>query len=323
MRNIYTFLVLSIFILGCSSDKEEEEQDPNSQTCLKDYTLSTVGIDCDKSGFTDGVYVETRLRGTRNITCNAKPNHDYWVKSEREEATVAGVDHSFTMDFNPSLSDVKTSILSETNTPKFFFGVALNGVIIAPGPGEPFIFLDQITSEYNLDWVFEPTNNMGLGENLVKLDCSSAHSNDNAGYHYHGNMYELADKLYSGISSGDVVPDKPIQIGWASDGFPILYLYGPDANGQLKKMQPSYGFKEGERPGDGITAPCGTYDGRYTRDYEYTSNLGDLDECNGVANTVTITTAIGEETFDYYYVITEDFPQIPRCFSGTPHQSFR
>ncbi|MDC0177363.1 hypothetical protein OAJ14_04345 [Polaribacter sp.] len=179
MRKIYAILVLSIIIIGCSSRKEEE--DLISQNCVKDYTLSTTGIDCDKSGFTDGVYVETRLRGTRNITCNAKPNHDYWVKSEREEATGAGVDHSFSMDFNPSLSDVKTSILSETNTPKFFFGVALNGVIIAPGPGEPFIFLDQTTNEYNLDWVFEPTNNMGLGENLVKLDCSSAHSNDNAG----------------------------------------------------------------------------------------------------------------------------------------------
>jgi hypothetical protein len=321
MRKIYTFLVLSIIILGCSSGKQEIEEQ-NSQNCSIDYVLSTTGIDCDKTGFTDGVYTEVRDGGLRLITCNAKPDHDYWVKPEREDATVAGVDHSLKMDYSPSLSVVNTSILSETNTPKFFFGVALNGVIIAPGPGVPFIFLDQTTGEYNLDWVFEPTNNMGLGQNLVKLDCSSAHSNDNAGYHYHGNMYELADNIYPGISNGDVVPDQPIQIGWAADGYPILYLYGPDVNGQIKKMQPSYELKEGERPGDGETAPCGTYDGRYTRDYEYTA-IGDLDECNGVANTVTLTTAIGQETFNYYYVITQDFPQISRCFSGTPHQSFR
>jgi hypothetical protein len=53
------------------------------------------------------------------------------------------------------------------------------------------------------------------------------------------------------------------------------------------------------------------------------SCLGDLDECNGVERQVTIPTAEGSKTFDYFYVITDSFPQISRCFKGTPDVSFR
>ena len=62
---------------------------------------------------------------------------------------------------------------------------------------------------------------------------------------------------------------------------------------------------------------------KYTVDYEYVSCLGDLDECNGVERQVTIPTAEGSKTFDYFYVITDSFPQISRCFKGTPDVSFR
>ncbi|NQZ75338.1 MAG: YHYH protein, partial [Ekhidna sp.] len=51
--------------------------------------------------------------------------------------------------------------------------------------------------------------------------------------------------------------------------------------------------------------------------------LGDLDECNGIERSITLTTASGQtETFNYFYVITEEFPVIGRCLSGTPDQDF-
>ena len=104
-----------------------------------------------------------------------------------------------------------------------------------------------------------------------------------------------------------------------ADGFPIVYKYGPDANGTFKKLTSSYVLKTGERPGDGIEEPCGEYNGKYTNDYEYSQGTGDLDECNGIAQSITI----GNETFNYFYVVTDEFPVISRCISGTPGQDFR
>jgi len=42
-------------------------------------------------------------------------------------------------------------------------------------------------------------------------------------------------------------------------------------------LLPSYQLKQGLRPGDNITAPCGAYTGKYTNDYEFICGKGDLD----------------------------------------------
>lgn len=49
----------------------------------------------------------------------------------------------------------------------------------------------------------------------------------------------------------------------------------------------------------------------YRDDYEYVAGLGDLDRCNGM-------TVSGQ----YGYYITDNFPYMMFCFSGTPHTSF-
>jgi len=46
--------------------------------------------------------------------------------------------------------------------------------------------------------------------------------------------------------------------------------------------------------------------------------LGDLDECNGREG---ITPEFPEGT--YYYVITNEYPGVPRCFVGTPSSDFK
>ena len=79
-------------------------------------------------------------------------------------------------------------------------------------------------------------------------------------------------------------------------------------------MKSSWRLKAGNRPDDG---PGGRYDGTFSADYEYVEDLGDLDECNGRFG---VTPEYPDGT--YYYVITEDFPVIPRCFKGRPDKSF-
>ena len=78
-------------------------------------------------------------------------------------------------------------------------------------------------------------------------------------------------------------------------------------------------MRTGNRPGDGITAPCSEYDGRYSADYEYIEGLGTLDEANGRTG---VTPQFPEGT--YYYILTDgdEFPSIPRFFRGTPSQDF-
>ena len=98
-------------------------------------------------------------------------------------------------------------------------------------------------------------------------------------------------------------------IGFAADGFPIYSCCGYGKN-----LKSSYRIKEGYRD----SGPLGKYDGSYVEDYEYVKGLGDLDECNGVFGRT-------KEHLQgvYFYVITKDFPNVPRCFKGTPNPSFK
>ena len=113
-----------------------------------------------------------------------------------------------------------------------------------------------------------------------------------------------------------------IHLGYAADGFPIYnsssYSDPNDGDSPIVELTPSYQLKSGERPGDGISAPCGEYTGVYTADWEYIEGLGDLDECNGRSG---VTPEFPNGT--YYYVLTTDYPGIPRCLSGTPSEDFR
>lgn len=76
-------------------------------------------------------------------------------------------------------------------------------------------------------------------------------------------------------------------------------------------------MKSGDRPGDGVTAPCGEYNGVYSNDYEYVEGLGTLDEATGRTG-VTPEYPLGT----YYYLVTDEFPYIPRYFKGTPSDDF-
>lgn len=310
---------------GTASDQFEvtvTEDEP----IVCDYTVFTDRDACDNDAGTLD-YTESVSGSMRTVRGSGIPNHDYGnqfqdfpANDPNSEVEVTDQNHNFSFTINPQLAANTTSILNDvTGRPAYEFGIALNAVPIDPAPAEPFIFENPNTGEYNWDWVFEPNNN----KNAVGLDCAVAHVQPDGAYHYHGDMAPLADIESPGISCG-TAPSSSVQVGWAADGFPIVYRYGPNAGGNgVELLMPSYRLKTGSRPGNGVTEPDGDYDGQYTNDYEYVSGLGDLDACNGIERSITLTTKAGtQETFSYFYVITEDFPIIGRCLSGTPDNDF-
>ncbi|WP_299670152.1 sulfatase-like hydrolase/transferase [uncultured Polaribacter sp.] len=298
---------------------DETTIDDCNNTCGTVDVLSYDTIDCCGTPSNPSIYYEFVEQNDRVVYSNNYPSHNFCFVADRTPEPYYRV---YKFDLKPELSGQVTNISRTNGRPANFFGIALNGVYMMPAPATPFIFEDVNTGEYNWDWVFEPTTNIGDGREFVGLDCASAHVNPNSGYHYHGNMFEYVEELEQGISTLNSPPAVVLQVGWASDGFPILYRFGPDKEGNIKEMSPSFQLKSGLRPGDGMSAPCGPYSGKYTNDFGYIAGKGDLDECNGIEASVTLTTAQGEETFEYYYVVTQDFPQISRCMKGNFNDSF-
>lgn len=179
------------------------------------------------------------------------------------------------------------------------FGVSLNGVVF-----------DPLAAEY---WHGDPLSGWSYnalgGAITLGLDANFAHVQPNGKYHYHGIPTGLIELL-------NWSPDKhsPL-IGYAADGFPIYAVTGV-VDGTVTTMTPSFRLKPGNRPGG--TQPTGPYDGTFVEDYEYVSGLGNLDQCNG-----SFTVSPEYPSGTYAYFLTEQYPVIPRCFAGTPDQSFR
>ena len=166
------------------------------------------------------------------------------------------------------------------------FGVALNGI--------PF---DPATAEF---WKNNGSSGWGkeaIVGNIKKLgiDLSNGHVQPNGTYHYHA----IPRQIVKNISDITL-------IGYAADGFPIY------VNNNLRS---SYRLKKGNRP---INSPAGNSDGTYTRDYEFVLGYGDLDICN---NYFGITKEYPNGT--NYYVLTENFPFVPRCLIGDADPSFQ
>jgi hypothetical protein len=184
------------------------------------------------------------------------------------------------------------------------FGVALNGVKFDPGTAE--FWHNNHSSIWNLEAIVR-------GHGILGMDWSNAHVQPSGAYHYHGIPKGLIQQLHG---EGTMV-----RLGWAADGFPV---YGPwahkdpkSAGSPVVEMKSSYRLRSGTRPG-GSNGPGGAYDGTYTPDFEYVADAGDLDECNGRFG-VTPENPEGI----YYYVITSEFPFIPRNFRGAPDPSFQ
>lgn len=232
--------------------------------------------------------------GFRSIRANGIPDHAPGQFPRRGNPnTIDPQDYTFRVTLTPHIAEKPTPAQFA------FFGVAINGVPFEPGTAE-FWGNDRA-------WNYEAKSGfIDLG-----LDEHNAHVQPNGAYHYHGLPTGLIERL-----GGD--GKKMLLIGYAADGFPIYTAYGQidpkDASSPLKRMRSSWQLKKGTRP-DG---PGGTYDGKFTSDFEYTAGSGDLDECNG---RVCVTPEHPDGIYCYHVV--DEFPFIGRSWRGTPDESFQ
>jgi hypothetical protein len=278
----------------------------NSNTSGNTFSVNN-GISCSVSLSQNNEVSIVINNDKRIITSNGIPNHHVGqFPNSGNPHTMSEQNIKFQVPLNPIKANQFTSLYSEDGfgigRPNYAFGVVLNGVKLDPSAAEAFTFPG--TKDKNFDWVKEALSS----KNRLGDDCNNAHVQPNGEYHYHGTPWGFIEQA-DGKSM--------FLVGWAADGFPIYYKWGLK-NGKLTELKSSYKLRSGTRPGDGKTTPNGEYDGTYVRDFIYTKNLGDLDEANG---TFGITPQFPQGI--YYYIITDDFPSIPRYFVGTPDATFK
>ena len=327
MKEQLTF-ILSILILGscgkegCTDplatnyDSNAKKDDNSCEYCTSDQVLDGTRGECNQTLSFNSLYNENIQGNNRVINANSIPNHDVGlfgpVMGSLNPNAISPQNESYTIPLNPIEANEFTSLLGTSGTdlgPQYSFGILFNGVELDPVAAEPFPHEGMNSSNANWVWNLEALN-VNLG-----VDCNNAHVQPNGKYHYHGTPTSYLNSLNASSTTMTL-------IGYAADGFPVYYKYAyslaNNSGSDITIMTSSYRLKSGNRPGDGVSAPCDSYNGVYSNDYEYINGLGTLDEANG-RNGVTPEYPNGT----YYYVITDEFPSIPRCLRGTPSQDFK
>jgi hypothetical protein len=307
--NFATALLLVFFFSACSEEEglvtdpttNDDSESTDCSNVASVFTLnldpSTCNVNIETKLSVSSIYTESISGTTRKITINGIASHLVGTfPNSGNPNTISTFSENFSITTRPQLASTVTSAQRHT------FGVLFSGVSIDPFTGEFF----QGTGGINRDWnitTLQSTRSLGL-------DCNNAHVQPTGKYHYHGTPSKLIDEL--GTADGT----QMIKVGYAGDGFPIYYKYGfNDAGTQIIELISGYSLKTEERGGDGQSAPDGCPDGYYFQDYVYTGGI--LDECNGRTGKTP------ESENEYYYVITDNFPSSPLCFSGTPDASYR
>ncbi len=237
-----------------------------------------------------GTHVRIYVDGEDRIfESNALPDHP---TGSFPNATISAQELMFTAPASPELAAAPTDVgLGK-------FGVAINGVPFERQAAEWF------NDDRGSGWQYDAIGGLRLG-----IDANNAHVQPTGLYHYHGVPDVLVDP--------NAPPQAPQLAGFAGDGFPIYLLYGYEdplnATSTVIELQTSYQLRAGTRGG----GPGGAYDGTFNEDWEYVAGTGDLDACNGRFG---ITPEFPGGT--YHYVLTQAFPRIPTCWSGTPGEGW-
>ena len=252
----------------------------NSQAAdyLGSYTINDTGF-----GTKTTVVVDCDAN-TRSIESNALPNHDTGeFPNSGNPNTISAQDSSYTYPLEPTFEGDATFAMLP--------GVAINGVKFQPDTAERATCTSGET--YNIEAIQDVAN---LG-----LDFNNAHVQPTGAYHYHG-VSDLLVQLYS-------TTDDLVHVAFAADGYLIYYS-------KSGAYEPSYRLGADAREGTNCTYTSGggngttitfgsVKDGSLKQDWDYDASFGQLDECNG-------TTVNGQ----YIYLITEDYPYVPRCLNG-------
>ena len=309
MRILKNFLPFSLFLLASCSTSDDSGvvlMDNGSNLDCSDFS-SVFTINLDASGCTvdiaselgsTSLYSESISGNTRTITVNGVADHLVGqFPNSGNPNTIASVSETYSVTTAPQLAD------GTTNGAGYTTGVLFSGVVIEPYTAEFFIGSDgTINREWNIT-TLQSTTSLGL-------DCNNAHVQPTGRYHYHGTPSNYINGL-------NINGTEMVKIGYAADGFPIYYKYAYDSDGvTLVALESGYQLRTEPRGGDGLSAPDGCPDGYYFQDYEYMDGRSTLDACNGRFGKTP------EAEDEYYYVVTDNFPSMPLCFSGTPNPSF-
>jgi hypothetical protein len=247
----------------------------------------------------------TERGGQRVVTSNGIPNHPHGEFPNRGNPhTITAQNHRYTMPLDPQPAD------RPTDARGWEFGVALSGVPFDPGTAEYYDADGRRQRSHTRNgWNYEALS----GQINLGTDIANAHVQPSGKYHYHGLPVPLLQQL--------ATPGQPTLLGYAADGYPI---YGPrgyrdpeDPDSGLVELSSSYRVRDGRRPA-GNDSPGGRYDGTFVADYEFVEGSGDLDRFNGRTG---VTPEYPDGTF--HYVLTTDYPFVPRLFHGSPDRSFQ
>lgn len=306
-RTMTATLMLSVIVAGCGSADQSSNATTTSTTStdITNAQLSDKSVSCtDYAGALTATATDVQNRNsfaaTTTITANgnsctiasnAVPNHDFNATG-RFATQFRPQSQSYTVPANPTLATSPTALSLQYDNAIFLNGVKLD--LLAAGcfgVGNGAIGCHNMISPYRYD-------PMG-GSNKFGADEHNAHTQPDGTYHYHGNPLAL-------FAQANPTTSSPV-VGFAADGFPIFGSYISD-EGTIRKAKSSYQLKSGSRNG----GPGGSYDGTFIDDWVYVAGSGDLDACNGM-----------EQNGSYGYVVTETYPHVLGCFTGTPDASFR
>ncbi len=266
-----------------------------------DHTVNQAGVVTpvpSNQSAPEGTSIAITIAGDqRVITANGLPDHSTGRFPNRDNPNrIRAQRYRYTVPLHPQVAAAPTPMIRQP------FGIAVNGVLFDPGTAEVW------QNDRSSGWHYEAKG----GAFSLGLDTNNGHVQPNGAYHYHGIPTALLERLSGGTP-------RMTLLGWAADGFPIYGQWGyrdaNDSTSGVVALRSGYRLKSGQRATVN-GQPGGTYDGVFVEDYEY-AGAGDLDECSGRFG---VTPEFPDGT--YYYVLTTDFPFIPRYLKGTPDRSF-
>lgn len=286
---VYSIASFILFVqMGCATAQQIHFKDHDETSVMPLHPLSAT-IDPGENS----VSIE-QIGDFLIMTGNSIPEHNVGpFPNEWNPNPITEQELSLRIPANPQQNPDKTPLEIGWN-----FGVSKGGIHFDP------IAAEFWAGDSHSGWNYYPLGGaieLGIDENIAHVQPTGA-------YHYHGipsGLMEMAGHNSNGHSP---------QIGYAADGFPIYSIHG-SVDGMVTPMTSSFNLKSGSRPGG--TEPDGSYDGTFHQDYEFIEGSGLLDECNG---TMTVSAEYPEGTYAYF--LTEEYPVVPMCWSGTPDDSF-
>ncbi len=230
------------------------------------------------------------------------------------------------------------------------FGVSLDGVLLdpsgpwfdggAPDPRNPF---DRACSGWEYDPLFPVVARL-VGLPLEVRGHVQPGPGERPGslgtFHYHGAPVRFLSRLRLALGE----QSAPTIVGYAADGWPIIDAFLPGA--PKVHLFSGWVLREGARRAHPHTnpalTPSGDHDGTFVQDWEYEPTrkralihaaLDRQGEWNGLRRedldagkaTFQLADAFNGVTLPsgWVYVLTPDWPEVPRWFVAEPSPSFR